>query len=105
MSRQPYQWDKAQILKATRMWYDGVGKRVIAEQVGVSYDTLQFHLECGELCQLPKRKQGSGRKKCNRDDEALGILFGVSDWKERAAAVRMKWNPGEAYKRRHGHTS
>ena len=105
MSRQPYQWDKAQILKATRMWYDNVAKRVIAEEVGVSYDTLQFHLEDGELAHLPRRKQGSGRKICNKDDESKGILFGLADWKERADAVRSSWDPGEAYKRRHGHTS
>ena len=91
MSRQPYQWDKAQILKATRMWYDGVGKRVIAEKVGVSYDTLQFHLEAGELAHLQKRKIGSGKsgnKNTVLDDESKGMLFGLTDWKQRADAIR-----------------
>jgi hypothetical protein len=103
MSRQPYQWTPEQLKRVERLWYDNVAKHVIAEDVGVSYNTLQFHLECGELCHLPKRRQGSGMKKTNRDDEAKGILFGVPDWKERAEAVRRGWGVAENYRRRHGH--
>lgn len=104
MSRAPYQWTKEQIKRVERLWFDNVQKRIIAEDVGVSYNTLQFHLECGELCHLPKRRKGTGPKKSGQDCEETGMLFGVKDWKERAEAVRLSWGAAENYKRRHGHT-
>ena len=103
MSRQPYAWKKEQLKLVERLWYDNVAKRVIAEEVGVSYDTLQFHLECGELCHLPKRRQGTGPKNSGRDCEETGMLFGVPDWKERAEAIRLGWGVDESYKRKNGH--
>ena len=102
MSRQPYQWTPEQLKSAERMWYDNVAKRYMAEELGVSFDTLQFSLECGALCHLPKRRKGTGPKKSGVDDEEKGILFGVPDWKERAEAIRAGWGVAENYKRRHG---
>ena len=103
MSRQPYQWKQEQLKLAESRGDDNVAKHAIAEELGVSYSTLQFHLEVGELKHLPKRRKGTGPKKSGLDCEKQGILFGVSDWKERAEAVRRGWQPEERYKRRHGH--
>ena len=103
MSRQPYQWTTAQIKRVERLWHNMVTKAAIAEDVGVSFTVLQHHLECGELCHLPKRRKGTGPKRTGADDEEKGILFGVADWKERAEAVRRKWGTDEEYKRKHGH--
>ena len=104
MSRQPYQWTTAQIKRVERLWHDNVTKASIAEDVGVSFTVLQHHLECGDLCHLPKRRRGTGPKKSGRDCEETGMLFGVPDWKARAEAVRLGWGAAENYKRRHGHT-
>ena len=103
MSRAPYQWTHAQIKRVERLWMDNVAKRAIAEDVGVTFTVLQHHLECGELCHLPKRRKGTGPKKSGRDDETLGILFGVKEWKARAEAIRKGWGTDEEYKRKHGH--
>ena len=104
MSRQPFQWTPEQVRRVERLWYDNVAKAAIAEDVGVSYTILQHHLECGAFEHLPKRRKGTGPKKSGRDCEETGMLFGVSDWKARAEAVRLGWGADENYRRRHGHT-
>ena len=103
MSRQPYAWSEKQLKQVERLWYDNVAKRVIAEEVGVSFTVLQHHLECGALAYLPQRRKGTGPKKSGRDDEENGILFGVSDWQERAEAIRLGWGASEEYRRKNGH--
>ena len=90
MSRQPYQWKQEQLKLAERMWRDDVTKHCMAEELGVSYSTLQFHLEDGELKHLPKRKIGGGKKLFRQDDERRGVILGVADWKERAKEVRKR---------------
>ena len=103
MSRKPFPWTDQQIRRAERLWRDNVAKRAMAEDLGVSFDTLQFALECGTLCHLPKRRRGTGPKKSGRDCEETGMLFGVADWQDRAKAIRKGWGVSEEYRRKHGH--